>query len=91
MNRYTLVRHSAYSVAGNPRFEQAVELFEITPLQAYRVRAAGGVVLDGHQAAQAAEAAANFPADTKGVHPRAQGYFSNLRIRGAEIYVNRKT
>jgi hypothetical protein len=91
MSRFTLVRHSGYSVAGNPHFEQAVELFEINPSQAYRVRAVGGVVLDRYEAAQAAETAANFPAATKGIHPRAQGYFSNLRIRGAEIYVNRKT
>jgi hypothetical protein len=78
-------------VAGNPHFEQAVELFEINPSQAYRVRAAGGVVLDGYEAAQAAEAAANFPAmAAKDIHPRAKGYFSNLRIQGAEIYVSRK-
>jgi hypothetical protein len=90
MSRYTLVRHSGYSVAGNPHFEHAVELFEINPSQAYRVRAVGGLVLDSYEAAQAAETAANFPAGTKGIDARVQGYFSNLRIRGAEIYVNAK-
>ena len=89
MTSYTLVRHSGYAVAGNPRFEQAVELCEIDHPQAYRVRAAGGVVFDSREAAQAAEAAANFPSGIKGIRPNVQGYFSNLRVQGAEIYVRR--
>jgi hypothetical protein len=91
MAHYTLVRHSAYSVAANPQFEQAVELREIDAPQAYRVRAAGGIVFDTFEAGQAAEAAANSPAATKGVRPQPQGYFSTLRIAGAEIYVKRTT
>jgi hypothetical protein len=91
MAHFTLVRHSAYSVAGNPQFEQAVELREIDTQEVYRVRAAGGVVLETYEAAQAAEAAANFPGGIKGTGPRVQGYFSSLRIGGAEIYVRRKT
>jgi hypothetical protein len=89
MTHYTLVRHSGYAVAGNPRFEQAVELCEIDHAQAYRVRAAGGVVFDTYEAAKAAEAAVNFPSSVEGVHPKIQGYFSNLRIQGAEIYLKR--
>jgi hypothetical protein len=91
MAYYTLVRHSAYSVAANPQFEQAVELREIDAPQAYRVRAAGGVVFDTSEAGRAAEAAANFPAGAKAIHPQSQGYFSSLRIGGAEIYLQRKT
>ena len=90
MTSYTLVRHSGYAVAGNPRFEQAVELCEIDHPQAYRVRAAGGVVFDTYEAAKAAEEAANFPSSVEGIHPKVNGYFSNLRIQGAEIYVNRE-
>ena len=91
MAHYTLVRHSAYSVAANPQFEQAVELREIDAPQTYRVRAAGGVVFDTSEAGQAAEAAANSPAAAKGIRPQPQGYFSSLRIAGAEIYVKRRT
>jgi hypothetical protein len=88
MAYYTLVRHSAYSVAANPQFENAVELREIDRPQAYRVRAAGGVVFDTPQAGQAAEAAANLPASAK--RPQSKGYFSSVRIGGAEIYVKPK-
>ena len=90
MTYYALVRHSGYTVAGNPKFEQAVELCEIDNPQAYRVRAAGGVVFDNYEAAKAAEEAANFPSSVEGIHPKVNGYFSNLRIQGAEIYVNRE-
>jgi hypothetical protein len=89
MTHYTLVRHSGYAVAGNPRFEQAVELCEIDHPQAYRVRAAGGVVFDTYEAAKAGEVAANLPSSVEGIRPNVQGYFSNLRIQGAEIYVQR--
>jgi hypothetical protein len=30
---------------------------------------------------RAAEAAVNFPSSVEGVHPKIQGYFSNLRTR----------
>jgi hypothetical protein len=89
MTSYTLVRHSGYAVAGNPRFEEAVELCEIDHPQAYRVRAAGGVVFDTYEAAKAAEVAANLSSNGEGIRPKVQGYFSNLRIQGAEIYVRR--
>jgi hypothetical protein len=88
MARYTLVRHSAYAVAGNPRFEQAVEPCEIDAQQAYRVRAAGGAMFDTYEEAQAAAATANFPRGAQGI-PQAQGQFSNFRLGGAEIYVKR--
>ena len=85
---YTLVRHCAYSVAANPQSEDAVELREIDRPQAYRVRAAGGVVFETFEAGQAAEAAANSPTGAK--RPQSQGYFSSIRIGGAEIYLNRQ-
>jgi hypothetical protein len=91
MTQYTLVRHSGYTAAGNPQFEQAVELCEIDKPQAYRVRAAGGVVFDTYEAAKAAEATANFPSSVEGIHPKIKGYFSNLRIQGAELYVKGET
>ncbi len=89
MSQYTLVRHSGYAVGGNADFEDAVEYVEVTGEQAYRVRAAGGVLLDSLAEAQAAVQDENFPSGTAQARPQAQGYFSSLRIAGAEIYVPR--
>jgi hypothetical protein len=82
MTAFTLVRHSGYAVAGNPALESAVEVCEITDHQAYTVRAAGGTIYPTRDAAHAAEAAVNTA-----VGSRARGYFSSLRIAGAEIHV----
>lgn len=87
VSQYTLVRHGAYAVGGDAGFEDAVEVCELTGQQAYLVRAAGGLVLASLAAAEAAARAANFPPGTVGERPRAPGYFSSLRIAGAEIYV----
>jgi hypothetical protein len=74
MNEFTLVRHSAYAEAGNPDFEDAVEARELTREQAYKVRAAGGVLFPTREAAEQAV-------------PNARGSFSSLRIGSAEIHV----
>ncbi len=89
MSQYTLVRHSGYAVGGNAAFEDAVEYVEVTGDQAYRVRAAGGVLLGSLAEAQTAAEAENYPAGTTQGSPRASGYFSSARIGGAEIYVPR--
>jgi hypothetical protein len=89
VNQYTLVRHSAYAVGGNPDFESAVELLELNTHQAYRVRAAGGLVFDTLAAAAHGAATANFPTGATRTAPNASGYFSSLRIGGAELYLPR--
>ncbi len=91
MNQFTLVRHSGYAVGGDPAFEDAVDLFEVTDAQAYRVRAAGGLLLATRAEAQAAVQAANFPPGPPRAEPHATGYFSSVRIGGVEIYVPRDT
>ncbi len=91
MSQYTLVRHSAYAVGGDSDFEDAVEPRELTARQEYQVRAVGGVLLPSLEAARAAAGAANFPPGSALTRPSATGYFSNLRIGGAEIYVPRAT
>ncbi len=85
-DQYTLTRHSAYAVAANPRFEDAVELRAITMRDRSLVRAVGGRVFDSLAAAQAAERAENAPTGADG-RPSARGQFSSLRIGGAEIYI----
>lgn len=89
MTQYTLVRHSAYAVGGNGDFESAVEVCELTPRQDYSVRAAGGLVFATREAAQGAATAENFPDGPAQATPNAPGYFSGIRIGGAEIYVPR--
>lgn len=76
MAQFTLVRHGGYAVAGDPALEDAVEAIEITDAQVYTVKRAGGRVFATLAEAVAAEA-------TAGV----SGYFSSLRIAGAEIHV----
>jgi hypothetical protein len=85
MTSFTLVRHSGYAVGGDTRYEGAVEVAEVTSLQAYTVRAAGGTLYPTRIAAEAAATAANRPGPT-GL-PHAPGYFSSLRVAGAEIHV----
>ena len=89
MTQYTLLRHSGYAQGGNPDFEDAVEATEITDTEAYQVRAAGGTLFASREAAKAAETAANYPDGSNTDGARVPGYFSSLRIRGAEIYVPR--
>lgn len=91
MTLFTLVRHSGYAVGGDPAFEDAVELFEVTHEQEYRVRAVGGLLLASLAEAQAAVQAANFPPGETRPGPHATGYFASLRLGGAEIYVPRET
>lgn len=72
---FTLVRHGLYATAADPRYEEKLEVSEVTSDQAYRVRAAGGVVFTDRAAAERLLAGA----------PR--GHFANVRINGAEVFV----
>ena len=76
MSQCTLVRHGGYAIAGDPALESAVEAIEITDAQVYTVKRAGGRVFSTLAEAVAGEARAG-----------ASGYFSSLRIAGAEIHV----
>jgi len=87
VSQFTLVRHSAYAVGGNRDFEDAVDVCELSGDQAYRVRAAGGVVFATLETAQAAANNANYPNGATRSPPSAPGYFSSLRIGAAEIYI----
>jgi hypothetical protein len=91
VSTFALVRHSAYAVGGDAAFENAVEVCELAPHQDYRVRAAGGAVFKSRDVAEAAAIAANFPDGKTGSPPNAPGYFSSLRIAGAELYLIRNS
>jgi NADH:ubiquinone oxidoreductase subunit len=84
---FTLVRHSGYAVGANPAFEDAVEVRELTTHQLYMVRAAGGVVFTTREAARQGEDAANYLNGSKSSRVQPSGYFSSLRVAGAEIFV----
>lgn len=75
MEQFTLVRHGLYATAADPRYEDKLEVSEVTSEQAYRVRAAGGVLFTDRVAAEKTLATA----------PR--GHFANVRINGAEVFI----
>ena len=74
MTHYVLVRHSAYTTAADPAYEDALEPAPVSDAQIYRVRAAGGTLYPSRAEAEPAI-------------PGATGYFANLRIGGAELFV----
>jgi len=71
---FTLVRHSAFAQAANPEYEDAVEVAEVDHAQSYRVKAAGGLLFATR-------------ADAEAAIPGARGYFSHLRVSGAEVFL----
>ena len=87
MNHFTLVRHSAFAEGGDPAFDDAVEVRELAPRQDNVVHAAGGALYDSREAAARAAQAVNDPHGPHRTGGTAAGYFSNLRIGDAEIFV----
>ena len=87
MSQYTLVRHSGYAAGGNRDFEDAVQVCELNAHQVYLVRASGGALFATQEAAQRAASSNNYPNGATHAPPNVSGYFSSLRIGGAEIYV----
>jgi len=83
---FTLVRHAGYAEAGNPEFEQAVEVSGVTHTQSYLVRKAGGLLFGSLPEAVAAARADNRP-ERPGGPARAPGFFAGVRIGGADLYV----
>ncbi len=83
MTEFTLVRHRRYTEAADPDYEGAVEAVELGVGQASLVRSAGGTVFASQQAAELAEHLTNEATNEA-------GYFSSMRIGGAEIYVDAK-
>ncbi|MCC6716358.1 MAG: hypothetical protein IT555_00585 [Acetobacteraceae bacterium] len=75
MAQFVLVRHSAYAAAADPAFEGRLEAAEVDAPQSYRARAAGGTLYPTREAAEAAIQGA-------------KGYFANLRIAGAELFIH---
>lgn len=71
---FTLVRHSAFAAAANPAYEDALEVAEVTHAATYQVKAAGGALFASRAEAEAAIEGA-------------RGYFSHLRIGGAEVFI----
>ena len=71
---FTLVRHSAFAAAANPAYEDALEVAEVTHAATYQVKAVGGTLFGSRAEAEAAIEGA-------------RGYFSHLRIGGAEVFI----
>lgn len=88
MTEFTLVRDRRYTDGANPDYEGAVEAVELGLGQASLVRSAGGTVFATRQAAELAVYLANQAVGPAPGRVGAPGYFSSLRIGGAEIYVD---
>jgi hypothetical protein len=88
VTEFTLVRNRRYAEGANPDYEGAVEAVELGVGQASLVRSAGGTVFATRQAAGLAEYLANRAVGPLPSRASASGYFSSLRIGGAEIYVD---
>ena len=87
MTRWTLIRHTGYSVGGKPAFEHAVEERQIHIKEAVRVTRAGGVVTDNYLDAHDRAFRENYPRKTKGLIPRAPGKFVKVKGLEEEVYV----
>ena len=77
MNQYVLVRHSAYTTAADPAYEDKVEPAAVDRIKAYAVRAAGGTLYASRAEAEAACVGA-------------RGYFASLRVGGAELFIRQE-
>lgn len=60
---WTLVRHTAFSVAGKPAFKNAVEVESIDGNQAAKVIKAGGLIFNSYIDAVEREEKENYPDD----------------------------
>lgn len=90
LTKYTLVRHSAWTVKRDPCFEHAVELASLDyQRQIDAVKRAGGVLFDSYQAAADAEYRANYPEDAgdMGIIPHVRGTFARAALSGRRVYV----
>jgi len=87
--KYTLAQHSAYAAKRDPMFKHAVELVSIhNPRTVDRIRAAGGLIFDDYNAANAAEDGVNYPEGADGLIPQARGTFhTKLTVEGMAIYL----
>ena len=86
-NKWTVVQHSGYGYAQKPGFKQAVETRALSTVgEVRRVERSGGVVFDSYLLAEEFAEKANFPADYKGLYPKARGTFSSQMIDGLRIY-----
>lgn len=85
---YTLVRHTGYSVGGNPQFENAVEERNVdTSKQRAAIARAGGVLYPNYPEAHDKAFEYNYPKEVEGLIPQAKGKFVKRAGFDEEIFV----
>jgi hypothetical protein len=88
VSQYAIVQHSGYARTAHAEFATAVETVSVSDRLAATLRTAGGVVLDGHAAAEAYAEAANYPPGVTGLLPAARGGFHpTLAVDGLPLYL----
>jgi hypothetical protein len=89
--KYTLVQHSAWGVAQDPQFKNAVEEAAVTSAAVEaKILEAGGLVFPSYEAAAKAEYDENYPPGVEGIIPRVQGQFSGPLVDGRRVYVPKR-
>lgn len=90
--KWTLVRHSAWTVKRDPQFKEAVQMATLTSAkEVAKVERVGGLVFDDYKDADDREYAENYKvSNVKGLIPRVPGSFVRATVGGAEIYIPRR-
>tara|TARA_E500000331_G_scaffold348871_1_gene391141 strand:- start:446 stop:715 length:270 start_codon:yes stop_codon:yes gene_type:complete len=84
---YTLVQHSGWAAAGKESFRNAVELSSIMHVTIEQIEEAGGLIFETYSEASDREFQENYPPEVRGLTPRVNGTFSDLKISGQKIYI----
>jgi hypothetical protein len=88
MPKYTIVRHSAWSVAHDPDFRRGIEEVPLVSLREEKtVRKEGGVVFGNYTLASDFAMEEMYPPEVVGLIPNVPGTFSKKAIAGSTIYI----
>lgn len=84
---YTLVQHSGYGYAGDPTFEQALEIRSVSGVERKRVMKAGGMLFDTWNRADDAAERLMYPDEGFYLVPRFKGTFANAVVDQLRIAI----
>lgn len=79
---YTLIQHSGYTIGGNPQFRAAVENASVNNKEAKKIIEVGGLVFNGYGESYDAAHKFNYPLNSSGLIPQADGSFKKVKDVG---------
>jgi len=86
LGTYALVQHSAFGWHGDEQIEAGLKSAAVTPAQARKVAAAGGVI-GTYREVEDLAMALMYPDDVHGLIPCFRGTFGKLEIDGLPIAI----